>query len=240
MKLIVKAGGRGSTETSGRRERRRVPEPASGVLPITPREHLEWLFDAFVYSDLAAINESGITRLDFALRTMPVASSPYAFILPRHLSKDVLRNIQSVLRSAFEALAEHRAYQRDLTSVRVTAEFVQPLRRVRGIDHVLAHSFSASPPDVVLLVALELLRNTRASLLRRCLYKKRGAGRECGRVFIARKRQKWCSEHQPLVRREQNQIAQEKYKRLRASRNRTPRKGRPKPTNASGGRRNGE
>ncbi len=187
-----------------------------GHLPIQPRDRLERLLDEFVNADLERITEDGVTRLGFMLHILCVTSPPYDFDLPRHLSIGVLRQIQSLLRSAFETLAERRAYQRTLTPVHITAELVQPPRHVRGTDHVLAQYFKASPPDVVLLVALELLRNTPASLLRRCLYRKAATGRECSRVFVARKRQKWCLEHQSVVRQEQNRTAQEKYRRLRA------------------------
>jgi hypothetical protein len=196
----------------------RRPRAHGLLLPITPRERLERLLDAFVNTDLEQINDAGITRLGLMLRMLCITSAPYDFELPRHLSIDVLRQVQSLLRSAFETLAGRRAYQRNLTAVHVTAEFVQPATPVRGTDHGLTQRFTASPPDVVLLVALELLRNTPASLLRRCPYRTGTGGRECSRVFVARKRQKWCSEHQSLVRQEQNRTAQEKLRRLRALR----------------------
>jgi hypothetical protein len=83
----------------------------------------------------------------------------------------------------------------------------------------LSEIIHATLPDALAVAALTLLSETPRELLGRCSYED---GTACGRVFVKRGPQKWCREHQKVVRGQQLKNASERFqkKRRRRLRNR--------------------
>jgi hypothetical protein len=69
--------------------------------------------------------------------------------------------------------------------------------------------------DAVVRTILMAMSATDSSVIRRCPYSLPD-GRECGRVFVAVRTQKWCRPHGLVTRREQNRAALEKHRKKAA------------------------
>lgn len=149
---------------------------------------------------------------------------------------DELRAIQKAVQAALESLMAPRLYRHTLGTVEIVAA---PMRDpgavlptladmewltetggarvfVAGVPLAIRQRLRGSLADGVLVATLTLLQGVPLSLLRRCPYQGEGRPRECGRIFIARKRQKWCVDHQEIVRLERDRAAQRAHRaRLR-------------------------
>jgi hypothetical protein len=127
---------------------------------------------------------------------------------------DELQEAQLTVRQAVAALHDdweaHR-YARDLRSVTVSMG-----RRDVG----WRFRFAAPLNDALIVAVLKLLGEIPMALVRRCDYPPgprawRRPGPEpdhCKRVFVAKKRQKYCESHRQLVRREQLRAAQLRHR----------------------------
>lgn len=123
---------------------------------------------------------------------------------------------QAMLRSVVNGLATSRAARVSLGSAEA---FVWP-----GADRPGGVLFFAPIASAALVALAALLSEIRPLRLKRCAFAP-GDGAPCIRVFVPRKRQRWCAEHQAPARREQLRKAQAEHRRRRT----VQRRPRPRP-----------
>ena len=199
----------------------------------SPKEALGWLFDDFLYTDLATLTGTERDHLtdlvaDFAIGARQATVSPEATF-----NLEDLQRAQRLVREMFEKAPSRLGAHVALEPVKLSM-YLGPRPAVREpAPLILSWNLQATLPTLVALAALAHLERTRLSLLRRCPYPVRrdraAAGAEvdeeevCGRIFIGRARQKWCLDHQMVVRREQDRLAQERRRQRMAGKRSPPR-----------------
>jgi hypothetical protein len=233
------------------------------VLPgRTPREHLEWLLDTFVFADLTSLTPTERGRLGFKLQSVILSATADAWSLSSGTFQ--MTDVETVQKSTTAAAK--------LTGVRreVVASFPSgrkasppalhqgvvtvPLAEVlltqgvlRGVAHALAGGggvrvnlnveasaypggriFFATMTSALFVALTTLLERIAPVGLRQCAFA------DCQRVFVPRKRQRWCAEHKVEIRKKQLGDAQ---KRTRQKRTLRARRGRRRPPRVRGERR---
>ncbi len=200
----------------------------------SPRERLSWLIERLVYRPHARLREPALRRVwAGALAQVRAASGEeweveapvtqgkgrlqwvpatrgkkivgYVSPIYRAFSREDLLEAQRRVLEVLEAAAEGRPYAGRLEGVTV--------RALKGRYFLVARL-----PDAIVIATLKLLGQIPPGLLRRCAYGQ-GAGRTaraCARVFVARKRQKYCESHRQDARREQLREAQRRHRRRTA------------------------
>jgi hypothetical protein len=156
--------------------------------------------------------------------TAPEAEFGITVGRPR-LPLDGIRKGRQAVREALESLVAGRMYSQRFEEVPLLLARLGPRpfpapptpRR----QHVLSWSERVALPDALVMAMLALLEHVPAPLLRSCPYRPQPqVSSACGRVFVAVKRQKWCLQHGPVVRRKQLSAAQAKFRKGRAIRRR--------------------
>lgn len=182
-------------------------------------------------------------------RPRPKGFNPTVSLVRPRVEGEVLSEAQAVVRRALEdiLLPPHELFGPhrcglDLEGVRVVGGLeVDPFKysapgaegwaKAREgwprIATPRGPEFQAPLVPALLVAALELVGQTPPGRLRRCPYPVAPPREECGRVFLGRKRQKWCPAHQEAARQARNRKAQQKRReRIEAERQRQRRRSR--------------
>jgi hypothetical protein len=196
---------------------------------------LRWLLEEFVYRPLP--NEAAIVELSRDLETLVSESSSGLWSIRgaewvkvgRGLgfNRAKLENARGSLRTAIETIGRPDRWERlPLKAVELSMSFEWDPDGARLFNG----GFSTAADEAPLVAMRFLLASTPPRLIRACPYgvpdtprgitpgtlsAKAEPDQGCGRVFVAVKRQKWCPDHQQVVRREQIRLAQEEARHRR-------------------------
>lgn len=193
--------------------RKRAPVAESFVLiGDGPAARLRKLLDGFAYRDLSSLSGPDRDRnCRYLFQLVGAASQRKIAMFPRlpenepasakHVSLETLRLAQRAVRAVVETLAQGRMYGHEWRRVHISGLW---LSEGKG----LAVTFDASLADALVYAALLLVGEIGSSRLRLCPYRRVRSARECGRAFVAVKRQKWCPGHKAVARQERDRRAQ--------------------------------
>lgn len=205
------------------------------VLGATPRERLEWLL-AFAHEDLQHLTRQAHSRLWNRLTDLVHEVTRNAWrVRP---SRDDESSAFSSWRRSQEMLLTGQAAPVERTlpwlQARILEGAIPPEAReareriigdlvVTRVDGpaaswqaVRAH-FEIDLFTGVLVCLVTLLGTIPAGLVRRCEFRSSESDPPCGRIFVGKKRQKWCVFHHDAARRERDRLAQQRSRqRLRA------------------------
>jgi hypothetical protein len=189
----------------------------------TARERLSALLDHFAYADISWLNPAGRSKVGSYLVRLVSEMTHRPWVLPNGLTagrdgSDVrwrfslgdLRLAQRAIRQAAEDLIAGRAYSRHNCQVGLFAG------RPKSDQRQLRVGLQMPLPDAVSYTTLLLLADTPMSLLRQCPW--RSGKTECRRVFVGKKRQKWCIYHQEAARLDRDRRAQAASRKRRKNR----------------------
>jgi hypothetical protein len=192
-----------------------------------PRRRLAWLLDFAYGPDPAQMPPAELPGLRYALSLLVHdATGGRWTVLPaeRPVSSTELQAAQREVRTALEALVGGRQYSRRLSTAPHRCARLGPATipspPIPPRRFVVVNLLLAALPDAVLQAALELLSRIPPIVVRQCTPDQRFKI-TCGRIFIGKRRQKYCAMHGVAVRHAQVQAALGRFRKKPGKRKKT-------------------